>query len=315
MGHRHNTNQYLIAALYKFITIEDIEGLQMQLREHCQQHEIMGTLLVAREGLNGTISGTEYGMSQFLGWLKKQPQFTDIDIKYAYAEKMPFHRMKVRLKREIVTMGRADILPSEQAGTYVEPQDWNALISDPDVLVVDTRNEYEVAIGQFRGAENPHTHSFRQVPDYAEQMARLPDDERPKKIAMYCTGGIRCEKSTALMKQMGFEDVYHLKGGILRYLEETDPRESLWQGECFVFDGRVSVDHELNAGSYQLCHACKMPLSETDMQAPQYQPSISCPHCFDKTTEQQKQRFAERRHQMELAAKRGEQHIGQRRKS
>ncbi len=313
MSERQNTNQFLIAALYKFVTIQDCAELQAILREKCDHFELMGTLLIAYEGLNGTISGTEYNMRQFLSWLKTLPEFHDIDIKYASAETVPFHRMKVRLKREIVTMGRDDIMPLEQAGTYVEPQDWNALISDPDVLVVDTRNDYEVAIGSFEGADNPNTQSFRQFPDYAEAIANLPEDERPSKIAMYCTGGIRCEKSTALMKQMGFDEVYHLKGGILRYLEEIDKTESKWQGECFVFDSRVSVDHDLNTGSYQLCHACKMPLSEEELQSEQYQPSISCPHCYHTTTEKQKQRFAERRLQIQLAEQRGEQHIGQRR--
>lgn len=315
MAETQNTNQFLIAALYKFIKIEDCQALQETLRAKTSYHKLMGTLLIAHEGLNGTIAGTAHEMRAFLSWLTDLPAFRDIDIKYATAEKLPFHRMKVRLKREIVTMGREDIIPSEQAGIYVEPKDWNALISDPDVLVVDTRNDYEVAIGQFQGADNPLTQSFRQFPDYAAQIANLPDEKRPSKIAMYCTGGIRCEKSTALMKQMGFDEVYHLKGGILRYLEEVDKTESLWEGECFVFDSRVSVDHDLNAGSYQLCHACKMPLSEEDMQSEHYQRSISCPHCHDKTSDEQKQRFAQRRLQIELAERRGEHHIGQCRKS
>ena len=256
------TNRFVVAALYKFVVIEDCAALQAELQQLCNTHGIMGTLLVATEGLNGTISGIPDAIKAVTGWLRAHPDFSDIDIKYAAHENMPFHRMKVRLKSEIVTMGKADILPSEQAGTYVEPKDWNALITDPDVLVVDTRNDYEIAIGQFTGAENPHTASFRQFPDYAKALAELPEDKRPQKIAMYCTGGIRCEKSTSLMKQMGFDDVYHLKGGILRYLEEIDAKDSLWEGECFVFDSRVSVDHALNAGSYALCHACKMPLSK-----------------------------------------------------
>ena len=215
MPEASQTNRFVVAALYKFVEIEDCAALQAELQQLCNTHGIMGTLLVATEGLNGTISGIPDAIKAVTGWLRAHPNFSDIDIKYAAHENMPFHRMKVRLKSEIVTMGKADILPSEQAGTYVEPKDWNALITDPDVLVVDTRNDYEIAIGQFTGAENPHTASFRQFPDYAKALAELPEDKRPQKIAMYCTGGIRCEKSTSLMKQMGFDDVYHLKGGIL----------------------------------------------------------------------------------------------------
>jgi len=311
MPEASQTNRFVVAALYKFVVIEDCAALQAELQQLCNTHGIMGTLLVATEGLNGTISGLPDAIKAVTGWLRAHPDFSDIDIKYAAHENMPFHRMKVRLKSEIVTMGKADILPSEQAGTYVEPKDWNALITDPDVLVVDTRNDYEIAIGQFTGAENPHTASFRQFPDYAKALAELPEDKRPQKIAMYCTGGIRCEKSTSLMKQMGFDDVYHLKGGILRYLEEIDAKDSLWEGECFVFDSRVSVDHALNAGSYALCHACKMPLSEEDMRSVFYQPGISCGYCHDKTSQQQKDRFAERKRQIDLAEQRGETHIGQ----
>ena len=218
--------------------------------------------------------------------------------------------MKVRLKKEIVTMGQPKIKPSEQAGIYVAPDEWNQLISDPDVLVVDTRNSYETAIGKFRGATDPQTATFREFPAWAEALAERPATERPRKIAMYCTGGIRCEKSTALMKSIGFDEVYHLKGGILKYLEDTPEDDSLWEGECFVFDSRVSVDHHLQKGSYQLCHACKMPLSKDDMEAEQYVAGVSCPNCFEKTTEQQRSRFAERARQIDLARKRGIQHIG-----
>jgi len=311
MPERLQTNQFVVAALYKFVLIEDCPALQAELRHICNRYGIMGTLLIAKEGLNGTISGTSSAIDKITAWLRAHRDFWDIDIKYSTHASMPFHRMKVRLKSEIVTMGKADILPSEQAGTYVEPEDWNSLISDPNVLVIDTRNDYEIAIGQFKGAENPHTTSFRQFPEYAEALASLPEEERPQKIAMYCTGGIRCEKSTSLMKQMGFDNVYHLKGGILRYLEEVAVKDSLWEGECFVFDSRVSVDHALNAGSYALCHACKMPLSEEDMQSEFYQPSISCGYCHDKTSPQQKARFAERKRQIELAHERGQTHIGQ----
>ena len=306
-----HTNHYVVAALYKFVVISSPPELQQTLKEKCSHLGLMGTLLIAPEGLNGTISGSFDGITRFVNWLRAQSDFADIDIKYSAHDVSPFHRMRVRLKREIVTMGREDIIPSEQSGTYVEPEDWNRLISDPDVLVVDTRNDYEVAIGAFKGADNPQTRSFREFPDYAEKLADLAEEDRPKRVAMYCTGGIRCEKSTSLMKQLGFDEVYHLKGGILRYLEDIPQSESLWEGECFVFDGRVSVGHDLKAGQYQLCHACKMPLSAEDLSSETYEPSISCPHCHDKTTEAQKQRFAERKRQVELARARGEVHIGQ----
>ena len=271
---------------------------------------MIDTLLIAPEGLNGTVAGRYDDINSFVLWLQTKTPFGGLEIKYAVHDEAPFHRMKVRLKREIVTMGEPDIRPSEQAGEYVEPEDWNKLISDPDVLVVDTRNSYETAIGQFRGATDPQTTTFREFPAWAKALADKPEEDRPQKIAMYCTGGIRCEKSTALMKSIGFEHVYHLKGGILKYLEDTPPADSLWEGECFVFDSRVSVDHDLNQGSYQLCHACKMPLSEEDMTSLHFQAGVSCPHCHDVTTPAQRERFAERARQIELARDRGTQHIG-----
>ena len=304
------TNRYVVAALYQFVSVDDCAGWQARLRDICQSRHLMGTLLIAPEGLNGTVAGRYDDINSFVLWLQTKTPFTDLEIKYAVHDEAPFHRMKVRLKREIVTMGEPDIRPSEQAGEYVEPEDWNKLISDPDVLVVDTRNSYETAIGQFRGATDPQTTTFREFPAWAKALADKPEEDRPQKIAMYCTGGIRCEKSTALMKSIGFEHVYHLKGGILKYLEDTPPADSLWDGECFVFDSRVSVDHDLNQGSYQLCHACKMPLSEEDMTSPHFQAGVSCPHCHDVTTPAQRERFAERARQIELARDRGTQHIG-----
>ncbi len=304
------TNRYVVAALYQFVSVDDCAGWQARLKDICQSRHLMGTLLIAPEGLNGTVAGRYDDINSFVLWLQTKTPFAGLEIKYAVHDEAPFHRMKVRLKREIVTMGEPDIRPSEQAGEYVEPEDWNKLISDPDVLVVDTRNSYETAIGQFRGATDPQTTTFREFPAWAKALADKPEEDRPQKIAMYCTGGIRCEKSTALMKSIGFEHVYHLKGGILKYLEDTPPADSLWDGECFVFDSRVSVDHDLNQGSYQLCHACKMPLSEEDMTSPHFQAGVSCPHCHDVTTPAQRERFAERARQIELARDRGTQHIG-----
>lgn len=306
------TNDYVVAALYQFVSLDDPASWQNRLKDICQHCNLMGTLLIAPEGLNGTVVGRYPDIKEFTDWLENKTPFTKPEIKYALHDTPPFHRMKVKLKKEIVTMGQPAIKPSEQAGVYVRPDEWNKLISDPDVLVVDTRNSYETAIGKFLGAIDPQTTTFREFPAWAEALAETPDAERPRKIAMYCTGGIRCEKSTALMKSIGFDEVYHLKGGILKYLEDTPADKSLWEGECFVFDSRVSVDHHLQRGSYQLCHACKMPLSAGDMRADQYVAGISCPHCFDVTTEQQRARFAERARQIELAKKRGAHHIGPR---
>ncbi len=301
---------YVVAALYKFVVLEDLPDFQAQLRAICTECEMMGTLLIAGEGLNGTVSAAYDDMVVFVKWLRARPAFDDIAIKYALYKERPFNRMKVRLKKEIVTMGREDIYPSQNAGTYVEPQDWNALISDPDTMVVDTRNNYETAIGTFKGAVDPNTTNFRDFPDWAEKLSALPADKKPKKLAMFCTGGIRCEKSTALMRQYGFDDVYHLKGGILKYFEEVPVEESLWQGECFVFDNRVSVDHALNKGDYELCFACRMPLTPEEREAETYLPGMSCPHCIDTKTDEQMARYEMRQKQVSLAKERGETHIG-----
>ena len=305
-----NDADFVVAALYKFVVLEDLHDFQAQLRAICTQSEMMGTLLIAAEGLNGTVSASYENMTRFVTWLRALPQFDDIAIKYALYSQRPFHRMKVRLKKEIVTMGCEDIYPSQNAGTYVEPQDWNKLISDPDVMVVDTRNNYETAIGTFKGAVDPSTTNFREFPDWAQKLADLPADEKPKKLAMFCTGGIRCEKSTALMRQYGFDDVYHLKGGILKYFEDVPAEESLWEGECFVFDSRVSVDHNLQKGDYELCFACRMPLTPEEREQESYLPGLSCVHCIDSKTEAQKARYEMRQKQVALAKKRGEKHIG-----
>ena len=235
-------------------------------------------------------------------------RFDGLSLKFSVAPKQAFLRMKVRLKKEIVTMGRPEISPARATGTYVEPEDWNRLVEDPDVMVIDTRNAYETAIGSFAGAVDPQTDSFREFPDWAQNLADAED--RPKKLAMFCTGGIRCEKASALMQQMGFDEVYHLKGGILKYLEEVPAEDSRWQGECFVFDGRVAVDHALRPGSYDMCHACRMPLSEEDKTHSAYSPGVSCHHCVDRHDADSRSRFAERHKQIALARQRGEDHLG-----
>ena len=314
------TDKYVVTAFYQFLPLHDVAGWQTRFLARCTDCQLLGTILLAEEGVNGTVAGRAKNMHSFVQWLETQTPFTQPEIKFATHTHPPFHRLKIRLKKEIVTMGKEYLEGQKdkegkankggEAGNYVAPKEWNALISDPDMMVVDVRNEYEIAIGQFAGAVNPQTKTFRQFPEWAEEIAQRPPHTRPKKLAMYCTGGIRCEKSTAWMKQLGFEEVYHLKGGILRYLEEIDKNESLWEGECFVFDSRVAVDHDLKKGSYELCYACKMPLSAADMRHKAYQPSLSCPHCIDVTSAQQRKRFAERAHQIDLAKQRGAVHLG-----
>jgi len=281
----------VVAALYRFVTLADHQRLQTPLQRLLETHGVCGSLLLAAEGINGTIAGDRQAIDAVLGSLRAIPELSELDVKESRCAEQPFRRSRVRLKREIVTMGVDGIDPNDSAGTYVDPNDWNRLISDPDVVVIDTRNEYEIAIGSFEGAENPHTDSFREFPDYVE---RNLDPQQDQKIAMFCTGGIRCEKSTALLKQMGFDQVYHLRGGILKYLETIPESESLWRGDCFVFDGRVSVGHGLAEGDHVMCYACGWPVSRTDQQHPDYQPGVHCPHCKDKLTEDQKRRFAER---------------------
>ncbi|MHC9037756.1 oxygen-dependent tRNA uridine(34) hydroxylase TrhO, partial [Cobetia marina] len=271
--------QHVVCALYKFVTLEDFEALREPLLAVMDEHGIRGTLLLAREGINGTVSGSRAGIDALLAWLTADPRLAELDTKQSLAEQSPFLRAKVKLKREIVTMGVEGIDPRHTVGTYVEPKDWNALISDPDVLLIDTRNDYEVEVGTFKGAVNPNTAAFRDFPDY---VSRELDPQQHRKVAMFCTGGIRCEKSTAYLKEQGFEEVYHLKGGILKYLEEVPQEETLWQGECFVFDDRVTVDHKLRPGQFDQCHACRLPITQADKQSDKYQKGVSCPRCYDK---------------------------------
>lgn len=302
------SEQYVVAALYKFVRLDDYEALQGKLLEFCQSNGIKGSILLANEGINGTVVGSRSAIDSLLSFLKSDDRLADLEHKESLSDDIPFHRTKVKLKKEIVTLGRPNIDPNINVGTYVEAKDWNKLISDPDVMLVDTRNHYEYQIGSFKNAIDPETTNFREFPDYVKQNL---DPEKHKKIAMFCTGGIRCEKASAYMLNQGFEEVYHLKGGILKYLEEVSADESLWEGECFVFDGRVSVDHALAEGNYDQCFACRRPISEEEKQLDSYVKGVSCLRCIDETTEQQRSNFQERQKQVELAELRNEKHIGE----
>lgn len=301
------TDKITVAALYKFVTLDDFETLRPKILKQLTEREIRGTLLLANEGINGTISGNHTNVINFLDWLKQDDRFTELDFKLSYHDAQPFHRTKVKLKKEIVTMGFEDIDPNKVVGTYVAAQDWNELISDPETLLIDTRNDYEVNIGTFKNAVNPNTKTFREFPNYVKENL---DPNKHKKIAMFCTGGIRCEKASAFMKEQGFEEVHHLQGGILKYLENVDSQESLWDGECFVFDDRVAVNHNLDKGSYDQCHACRHPITSEQKESEHYIPGVSCPRCYSDLSEQQKQRFQEREKQVQLAKQRGAAHIG-----
>ncbi|KTT31705.1 rhodanese-related sulfurtransferase [Pseudomonas rhizoryzae] len=295
----------VVAALYKFVTLDDYVQLREPLLQTLLANDVKGTLLLAEEGINGTVSGSRAGIDAVLAWLRADPRLVDIDHKESYCAEQPFYRTKVKLKKEIVTLGVPGVDPNQRVGTYVEPQDWNALVDDPEVLVIDTRNDYEVGIGSFKGAIDPKTKSFRDFPAYIREHF---DPARHKKVAMFCTGGIRCEKASSFMLQEGFPEVFHLKGGILKYLEEVPAAESRWEGECFVFDNRVTVTHELAEGAYDQCHACRNPVSPQDMQSPHYSPGISCPHCWDSLSEKTRAGARERQKQIELARLRNEPH-------
>lgn len=292
------TQNIVVAALYKFVTLTDHVALREPLLQTMLANGIKGTLLLAEEGINGTVSGTREGIDSLLAWLKSDPRLADLKHKESYCDAQPFYRTKVKLKKEIVTLGVPGVDPNHRVGTYVEPKDWNALIADPEVLLIDTRNDYEVAIGTFEGAIDPETRSFRQFPEFVR--ARF-DPARHKKVAMFCTGGIRCEKASSFMLEAGFEQVFHLKGGILKYLEEVPEEQSKWHGECFVFDNRVTVRHDLSRGDYDLCHACRNPISAEDRQSASYVPGISCPHCWDSLPERTRESARERQKQIELA--------------
>ncbi len=269
----------VVAAFYKFIEINDYREKRQPLLDFCEERAIKGTILLAEEGINGTIAGDREDIDRVLAFLAENFGLEDLEVKESETEIYPFDRMKVKLKKEIVTIGLSQVDPTEEVGTYVQPEKWNELISDPEVVLIDTRNDYEVAIGTFKGAINPKTESFREFPEYTQKNL---DPNKHKKVAMFCTGGIRCEKATSYLLDRGFQEVYHLKGGILKYLEEVPPEESMWEGECFVFDERVTVTENLEPGNYDLCYACGHPISEEDKQSPKYSEILSCPHCFDR---------------------------------
>jgi UPF0176 protein len=289
------------------VSLRDYRELSIALKALCDAHRIKGTILLAEEGINAGVAGPQAGIEAFMAYLAADGRFSDLKEKYSYTEAQPFHRMKVKAKKEIIALGRPEVDPTKQVGTYVKAKDWNAVISDPDVILVDTRNSYEVEVGTFQGALDPNTRSFRQFPEYVEHNL---DATKHKKVAMFCTGGIRCEKASSLLLAQGFEEVYHLEGGILKYLEDVSPEESLWQGECFVFDGRVAVDHDLKPGTHLMCHACGNPLHESDAADPRYKKGVSCPRCADTQTEKNRKAAEDRQRQMDLAKKRNKIHLG-----
>lgn len=298
----------VIIALYKFINRPNYLRHKKPIEDFCKAQGIKGTLLLAVEGMNGTLAGTPPAVDALIAFLENAMQFGKIEYKLSYHAEMPFHRMKVKLKKEIVTIGKKEADPNQKTGTYVKPEEWNALLNDPDVVLIDTRNDYEVSIGTFKNAVNPQTTSFREFPEY---VTKTLDPKQHKKVAMFCTGGIRCEKASSYMLAHGFESVYQLEGGILKYLEKIPQEKSLWEGECFVFDNRVTVDHQLQKGNYDLCHACRQPINDTDKESQKYEKNISCPHCFDTLSEAKRQSVTERAKQIELAKARGSVHLGQ----
>ena len=306
MGHNH-MNNITVCALYKFVRLENFADIKPSLQKVMEDNAVKGTLLLALEGINGTIAGAQAGIDAVLAFINSDTRLAGVSSKCSFHQENPFQRTKVKLKKEIVTMGIEGIDPTLTVGTYVKPKDWNALISDPEVLLIDTRNDYEVEIGTFKNAVNPNTETFREFPDY---VAKNLDKNKHKKVAMFCTGGIRCEKSTAYLKEQGFEDVYHLEGGVLKYLEDVPEQETLWQGECFVFDGRVAVNHNLERGQYDQCFACRYPITEAEKSSEHYIQGVSCHRCHDKYTDEQKSSFQEREKQINLAKARGEAHIG-----
>lgn len=298
---------FTVAALYQFTPFPHPAALRGPLLDLCLDRGVAGTILLAPEGLNGTIAGPASGIAAVLAHIRALPGCAEVVPKYAESQVMPFGKMKVRIKREIVTMGQPDVDPRAGTGRYVPPQEWNAVVADPGTVVIDTRNDYEVEIGTFRGAVDPGTQAFGEFPAWwAENAARLAG----KRIAMFCTGGIRCEKSTAFLRQQGVEDVVHLQGGILKYLEEVPEGDSLWQGACFVFDDRVSVGHGLVPGGHLLCHACRRPLQPEDTARPEYEPGVQCHRCVDQFNETDRARFRERMRQIDLARARGQRHLG-----
>ena len=310
-GNIIDEKHYTVAAFYHFTSLNNILSLQTELKKLCQRNEIFGTIVLASEGINGTVAGKQSSINCLFKWLREQPSFNEIQVKYSNSDNQAFNRLKVRIKKEIVTMGKTDINPNNVVGTYIKPENWNDFINDPETLIIDTRNDYEIAIGTFKNSTNPQTQSFREFPDWVKtELDTLPDNKRPKQIAMFCTGGIRCEKASSYLVQKGYENIFHLEGGILKYLETIPETDSTWLGDCFVFDQRVSVEHGLAPGKYKMCHACRLPLAPEDLKSKNYQPGVSCPKCYGSHTPEQQKRFKERQYQVELAKERGVTHIG-----
>jgi UPF0176 protein len=302
-----NMSKYIVCALYKFVTLENYEAMRQPLLDAMLDNDIKGTLLLAAEGINGTISGPRAGIDNLLAYLNADVRINPVSSKESLHDDAPFYRTKVKLKKEIVTLGVEGIDPLKTVGTYVKPQDWNALISDPDVTVIDTRNDYEIEIGTFKHAIDPKTQTFREFPEYVKEHL---DPYKNKKVAMFCTGGIRCEKSTAYLKEQGFDEVYHLEGGILQYLEDVPKEESLWEGDCFVFDNRVAVNHDLEKSIYDQCYACRLPITAEDKLSEEFEAGVSCPKCAGTHSDDQIARFREREKQVALAEARNESHVG-----
>jgi len=302
-----STKQFVVAAMYKFVTLTDFNILRAPLLERCEKQGLKGTILLADEGINGTVAGSREGIDHVLDFLRADARFADLVHKESFVDEIPFYRMKVKLKKEIVSMGIVGINAEQTTGIKVDSAEWNKLILDPDILLIDTRNEYECEIGTFRNAMSPKMKSLREFPAFVNKEL---DPEKHKKVAMFCTGGIRCEKASSYMLSRGFNEVYQLKGGILQYLEKTRPEESMWEGECFVFDGRVTIDELLEEGKFEQCFACRRPLSERDRKPEHYKKGISCPYCFDKISKTKRAGLIERQRQVELAEKRNQQHIG-----
>ena len=299
-----------IIPLYKFHKIQEPLKLQAALKKELKNLDILGTIIVGNEGINGTVSGTNINLDRAIERLKLHSKILDLDLKESFSKKSPFLRLKIKIKDEIVTMGKKNINPSTQAGEYINHKGWNALIEDRNTLLIDTRNSYEYAIGTFKNSINPKTANFKEFPEWVNKQQFSETDKKQKKVAMFCTGGIRCEKASAFMKNEGFEKVYHLKGGILKYLEETETRNSLWQGECFVFDDRVSVKHDLSEGSYDLCHGCRMPITEQDKLSSHYVKGVSCSNCVNEKTSSQIKRYKTRQKQINLAKAKNKNHLG-----
>ena len=299
-----------IITLYKFHKIQEPLKLQAALKKELKNLDILGTIILGNEGINGTVSGTSINLDRAIERLKLHSKILDLDLKESFSKKSPFLRLKIKIKDEIVTMGKKNINPLTQAGEYINHKGWNALIEDKNTLLIDTRNSYEYAIGTFKNSINPKTANFKEFPEWVNKQQFSETDKKQKKVAMFCTGGIRCEKASAFMKNEGFEKVYHLKGGILKYLEETETQNSLWQGECFVFDDRVSIKHDLSEGSYDLCHGCRMPITEQDKLSSHYVKGVSCSNCVNEKTSSQIKRYKTRQKQINLAKAKNKKHLG-----